>query len=125
MACNTCQATKLIPVCTDSLILGEIAPDTDVYIFVINHSNGYTHRQEATSDAEGILKIDLSKPDPSFYNPDSAYEIWATLQDEPQNLRLLITIEEEPYSCFNLSFNRVFDEDDSIVSYTETTLEIL
>lgn len=125
MACNTCQATKSIPVCTDLLILGTIDPDIEVYIFVINHSTGYTHRQEATSDNDGIIKVDLSKPDPSFYNPDSAYEIWVTLQTSSQSERLDIAIDSEDYSCFNLTFNSLYNEEDSNVSYTETTLEII
>lgn len=124
MACNTCQSTKSIPVCTDSLVLGTITSNTDVYIFVVNHSSGYTHRQEATSGNYGELRIDLTKPDTSFYNPDSAYEIWATLQTSSQNERLDITIDAVEYTCFNLSFNRVFDELDANVNYTETTLEI-
>lgn len=125
MACNTCQATKSIPVCTEVLILGQIAPDTEVYIFIINHSSGYTHRQESISDGSGNVGLNMALPDPSFYNPDSAYEIWATLQTSTQNDRLDITIDAETYSCFNLCFTSLYDENDLNVSYTETTLEIL
>jgi len=125
MACNTCQLTKSIPVCTDELVLGTITSNTDVYIFVINHSTGYTHRQEATSGNYGELRLNMSLPDPSFYNPDSAYELWATLTTTSQGERLDITIDEVYYSCFNLSFNSLYDDTDSSVSYDEITLEIL
>lgn len=125
MGCNTCQLTKSIPVCTESLVLGSIAPDTDVFIFILNHTTGYTHRQAATSDIAGLLSLDLELPDPSFYNPDSNYELWATLDTDSPNDRLDITIDSVAYDCFNLSFYAFYDDTDSNIVTPEVTLEIL
>ena len=125
MACNTCQATKPLPTCTESLVLGTITSDTEVYIFVTNHSNGYTHRQSATSGPYGSLTLGLTSPAPSFYNQDGNYEVWATLQTTSANDRLDITIDEEPYTCFDLSFYTFFNEEDITSTTSEATLEIL
>lgn len=125
MACNTCQSTKSIPVCTGSLVLGNItALNTNVYIFVKNNTTGYIHRQEATSNGSGQVSLDLSLPDPSFYNPDSQYEVWVTLQSTSQNTKLNIAISAVNYTCFDLSFNPVYGEEDENIAYTSHTLEI-
>ena len=125
MSCNTCQLTKPIPTCTESLVLGTIASDTDVYIFVKNHSSGYIHRQEATSTLYGTLALDMSLPDPSFYNQDSNYEVWVTLQTVSPNDRLDITIDSVTYDCFSLSFYTFYNETDYTISIPEVILEIL
>jgi len=124
MACNTCQQTKSIPQCTTLLVLGTIAENTEVYIFVKNHTTGYIHRQEATSDEDGVLSLDLSLPDSSFYNPDSNYEVWATLRTTSQNTKLNISISAVNYTCFDLSFNSLYGEEDENISYPTHTLEI-
>lgn len=125
MACNTCQLTKSIPTCTESLVLGTIASDTDVFIFVLNHSNGYLYKQEATSSPYGTLILDLTKPDPSFYNQDSDYEVWATLQTDSLIDRLDITIDDVEYSCFDVSFIASYNDQDTTNTFSQATLEIL
>jgi hypothetical protein len=108
MACNDCYILDSIPECTESLELGSIAPDTEVYIYVKNIFTGYVHRQETTSDGDGDLILDLTEPDISFYNQDSIYEIWATLRTD--NERLDITYAYGLTSdCFSLSFFAVND----------------
>ena len=126
MACNNCQPIKSIPVCTQRIIIGELPPDAALYIFVSNLASGYTYRQPALSDNSGVLKLDLTLPDPSFYNPDSSYELWITGQ-EPYNPldKVPIIIDAIEYECLLLSFFPVYDEDDELVSYTEIQLQIL
>jgi len=123
MSCNSCQLTKPIPTCTELLVLGAITSDTDVYIYVKNHNSGYVHRQEAVSTLYGTLSLDMSLPDPSFYNQDSNYEVWVTTQESTD--RIDITIDAITYDCFSLSFYTFYNETDYTVSIPEVTLEIL
>lgn len=125
MSCNNCTATKSIPTCTTDLIIGQIEDfDTDVFVFVKNLTTGYSLRFEATSEGDGTVRLDMTLVDPSFYNPNSLYEIWITLQDEGQNQKQIITIDSETFDCFNLRFNTLFDEAGSIIDYLEHTLEV-
>ncbi len=102
MACNNCENLDPIPECSESLELGTITADTDVYIYVKN-TIGYVHRQEAISDNDGLLEIDLTEPDLSFYNKDNSYEVWVTLRDD--NERIDITISYGIVAdCVNISF---------------------
>jgi hypothetical protein len=94
--------------CTESLVLGTIDPDTEIYIYVKNISNGYVHRQEITSDAEGEITLDLTAPDPTFYNSDSSYEVWATLRTDSVKLDILYAYGLVD-TCLSISFFRVND----------------
>lgn len=124
MSCNNCTPTKPIPVCTLTLVLGNIFfPDMPVFIFVENLTTGYIHRQEATTSPGGIITLDLSKPDPSFYNPDNNYGVWVTLQVANVNEKEPIEIDSISYDCFQLSFSPFYDEDDNSVLYNSQTLE--
>lgn len=108
MACNDCHELDQIPECTYSLELGTIDAETEVYIYVKNIFTGYIHRQEAESGVDGILELDLTEPDSSFYNKDSSYEIWATLRTD--NVRIDITVSYGVIAdCLNLSFFAVND----------------
>jgi hypothetical protein len=108
MACNTCETFDPIPECSESLELGTIDADTEVYIYVKNQFSEYVHRQEALSDEDGVLTIDLTYPVPSFYNKDNTYEVWTTLRDD--NERIDITISYGVVTdCINISFFPVND----------------
>jgi hypothetical protein len=108
MACNDCHELDQIPECTDSLELGSVDADTEVYIYVKNIFTGYIHRQEALSDEEGVLTLDLTQPESSYYNKDSSYEIWVTLRTD--NVRIDITVSYGVVAdCLNLSFFAVND----------------
>ncbi len=108
MACNNCSELDPIPECTESLLLGTIEPDTEVYIYVKNISNRYIHSEATTSDEDGYLTLDLEQPDPTYYNSDSSYEVWATLRTD--NVRLSITYAYGlTDTCLAISFFRVND----------------
>ena len=108
MACNNCETLDPIPECSESLELGTIDANTEVYIYVKNLFSEYIHRQEAISGNYGALVIDLTYPVPSFYNKDSSYEVWATLRDD--NERIDITVSYGlVYDCVNISFFPVND----------------
>lgn len=103
MACNDCSTLDPIPECTASKVLGTIDPDLDVYIYVKNLFTGYIHRQEATSDIDGELTINLTLPDISFYNQDNSYEVWTTLRDDDTLLDITYAYGLTD-TCLNLSF---------------------
>jgi hypothetical protein len=108
MACNDCHELDSIPECSDELELGEITPDLEVYIYVRNTFSGYIHRQEAISDVDGAITLDLTQPDPSYYNKDSSYEIWVTPRTD--NVRIDIIVAYGLINdCINLSLFKVND----------------
>lgn len=108
MACNDCHTLDQIPECTESLELGTIDADTEVYIYVKNNFTDYVHRQEALSDGDGLLTLDLTQPDPTFYNKDSSFEIWVTLRTD--NVKIDITVSYGVVAdCLNLSLFPVND----------------
>ncbi len=107
MACNDCHTLDPIPECSESLELGTIDTNTEVYIYVKNIT-GYTHRQEAISGNYGALTLNLYIPDPSLYNKDNSYEVWATLRDD--NERIDITVAYGIVAdCINISFFPIND----------------
>jgi hypothetical protein len=124
MACNSCQSTKSIPQCTGQVVIGTYTANTDIFIFVKNNTTGYIHRQESTTDSDGKVLLDLSFPDPSFYNHDNTYELWINEPGSSQNIQASVSIGDEEYLCFNLLFNPLYNEDDESISYTQHTLEI-
>jgi hypothetical protein len=107
MACNNCLSLDQIPECTESMVLGEIAVDTEVYIYVKNTFSGYMHRQQAISDNDGELVLNLEQPDPAFYNQDSHYEVWVTLRTD--DVKLTFTEDTVEYDCLEISFYKIND----------------
>ncbi len=108
MACNNCHILDPIPECSESLELGTIDANTEVYIYVKNLFSEYIYRQEAISGNYGALTIDLSWPHYSFYNKDFAYEVWITLRND--NERIDITISYGIVTdCINISFFPIND----------------
>lgn len=107
MACRTCHQLEEIPKCSDSIALGSMTIDTDIYIYVKNLYSGYIHKQEAISSGAGLVTLDLTKPSKDFYNKDSASEIWVTLRTD--NDKIDFTINAVSLDCFNLSVYPVND----------------
>ena len=105
MSCN-CSQLDQIPECTDSILLGSIDPDTEYYIYVKNSSTGFTYREEVTSDELGHIELDLTQPDPTFYNQESSYEVWVTLRDSNERLEITYAYGLTD-TCLALSFFRL------------------
>jgi ribosomal 30S subunit maturation factor RimM len=124
MSCPTCQETKPIPKCVDTLIIGAIEDDsTNIYIYVENLTTGRIQRIEATSGISGEVSLDLTDPDKEFYSANFTYELWVTLRTGTINDKLDITILYTVADCFVLRFEEVFDGED-IAEFTEHELEI-
>jgi hypothetical protein len=113
MACNNCYSFDSIPECTSELTLGIIDPLTDIYIYVKNTFTGYMHREEVTSDANGEIILDLTQPDPSFYNQDSSYEIWATLRTDSDLIEITVAYGIVD-TCISVEFFKVNDTTEEI-----------
>jgi hypothetical protein len=113
MACIDCLRTKVVPACTDELILGTIEEVAPINIFVKNLSTGYIYVQQSDSTSlsgYGSVSLDMTDPDTSFYNPNSSYEIWVTLQDESNNDRLSIAVGDEDGTCLAVSFEKYYGD---------------
>lgn len=108
MACNECTSLESIPECSESIAIGKVTVLTEVYIYVKNIFTDYVHREEVTSDADGDIILDLAFPDPSFYNSDSQYEVWATLRTDSDRLDITYAYGLTD-TCLNISFFRVND----------------
>ncbi len=122
MACNTCTPTLLVPCCTESLVLGTIENLTQlIYIYVKNLSSGYTYRQESASNGAGLVTLDCSEIK-DMLQPNIDFEVWVTKNNE--KIRLPITIGAEPYTCFNIEFEKTYDEDGLSTSEETYTLEV-
>ncbi len=107
MACTTCHQLTEIPECSDSIVLGTTAIDTELYIYVKNLYSQYIHKQEALSSGSGVVTLDLTKPSKDFYNKDSAYQVWITLKTD--NEKIDFTIDTVSLDCFNLTVYPVSD----------------
>lgn len=104
MSC-ICQESQKIPTCLYELILGSVSEvNTLVHVDIRNVSTGYTFRQSVTTSAEGLVTIDLTTPEPSFYNPDSYYEVSIS---SPEYVVLPITIDDMEYDCIGLYFEKI------------------
>lgn len=128
MSCNNCTSVKLIPTCVDELIIGFIPFDTtDVFVYIKNTTSGHIEQFEATSDADALVALDLSLIDKSFFNENSFYELWVTLQDGQIDDKLDITMQgsyvPDTYTCLNLLFSKI-SAVDGLATFTSHTLEI-
>jgi hypothetical protein len=124
MSCPTCQETKPIPKCVDTLIIGAIDYDsTDIYIYVKNLTTERIQRIDAVSGISGEVSLDLTDPDKEYYSPNFTYELWVTLRANTQNEALDITIGYRVYDCLVLRFESIFEGED-IAEFTEHELEI-
>lgn len=103
MACNDCHKLTSIPECSESLYLGAIFPEVEIDLYVKNMATGYVHRQEETADFGGNIMLNLTQPDPSFYNQDGRYEIWATFRSNSERLAIAYT-SGRTNTCLSVEF---------------------
>lgn len=114
MACVDCLRTKVVPACTDELVIGTIQEVAPISIFVKNLTTGYIYIQQTDSislSGYGSVILDMNEPDKSFYNPNSSYEIWVTLQDDPEKERLSIAVGDEDSLCVAVSFEKYYGDE--------------
>lgn len=104
MSC-ICQESQKVPTCLDELVLGSVSElNADVFVDIKNVSTGYSIRQAVTTSAEGLVTINLTDPVPSFYNPNSYYEI--SISSTTQVL-LPLTIDDMEFDCIAVYFEKI------------------
>lgn len=121
MSCSTCTITKPIPSCVENLTIGTITADTEVFVLFRNLATGRTEYTTATSDADGLLILDLTElAFPANQAIElSVHDIAATSAETA----LELTIGENTYDCLQISFNRIY-EGARLKSYTDITIEV-
>jgi len=122
MTCTTCQLTQEIPLCTDALTIGQTDfKSTNVYIFIEHKPSGRIERQDAVTDSDGVVVLDMTLP-VDFYTSGPKYELWVTLRDTNTTERLPIWIAGEFFECFELTVSTIFN--DVLVNYTSQVLQL-
>lgn len=102
MNCNTCNTTKCIPKCFDTLTIGTIShTDADVYIFIKDTTIGRTFRYTGVSSSYGTVQLEVDE-DTIEFSPTHNYELWVTLQTDQMSDNQAITVDEEEVTCLNI-----------------------
>jgi hypothetical protein len=105
--------------CTTTLTVGTTnVNSTAIYVYVFNHTTDKLVRYSTTTSVTGLISFSL---DGQTYAEDQDYEMWATLATATNiDERLNITIDTVVYTCLALEFKRVYNNDDSLQSGTQT-----
>lgn len=120
--CNPCSKTKAVLACATDLTIGTIANlSTAVYVYIKNHTTGFTKRYDVTSSGAGVVVITLVTND---IMPDHDYEVWITLASATNiDERITIVVSGGNYTCLKPVFRRVYGTDD-VLEYGAQTLAI-
>ena len=107
MSCDNecCRLMNKVPTCANELILGTVMPNTDYWIYVDNLASNYSYRQSSTSDAQGLLSLDLTLPGKSFYMTNYTYNVRITEQGAYDIVRL--EIQDNTFNCITIPFYTV------------------
>jgi hypothetical protein len=125
--CNNCSRFRNIPICTESLIIGTLTglANTNVYVFLKNHTTGYTYRFSATTTLYGGLTLDLTNSGYFVPTPNHDYELWVILQSSMNtDERINISIDTVNYLCAGFTFENIFVDASVIAEYTTQTLKL-
>jgi hypothetical protein len=120
--CNPCTATEPIANCITDLVVGKISSlSTAVYVFLHNITLDKIVRFSTTSSSTGIITIQRGS---QVFMPDHSYEIWITLATatNPNGTKELIQIGSNYYSCLSVRFTKVYDTNNTSISYLSQTL---
>lgn len=114
MNCNSCHKTKPLNSCSDEIVIGTFAPDTDYYVYLEIIATGNIMRLEATSENDGLLPINVEEID---FATSLEYMLWVTLQSATnQHNAVTFTTSDgadivEGVTCLLLKFEKVMDGD--------------
>lgn len=119
MSCSSCAKTKPILSCVTELTVGTVANlTTALYIYIRNNTTNRLYRFEETSSGAGLVVVTL---DEVQMIPGHNYELWVTLASATNiEQKLDVTIGDETNDCFDVSFQRVFNTDNSLRSGAQT-----
>lgn len=123
--CAKCTQLKTISLCTDSLIIGEVAnANTPYIVYFKSLATGKISSYPITSDSNGILALIFTDGFPLASG--TGYELWVNQAGDSIDTQEDLTIGTTEASCFTLSATKVFDMYyDVNVNYDSQTLEVL
>lgn len=114
MNCNSCFKTRPLNSCSDEIVIGTFAPDTDYYVYLEIIATGNIMRLEATSENDGLLPINTEGID---FATSLEYMLWVTLASATnQHNTVTFTASDgvdvvEGVTCLLLKFEKVMDGD--------------
>lgn len=117
--CNPCIRTKSIPKCTQQIVLGTIAPDTDVSVYVWDVTSSLIQMIDAASDNVGLLMVDISQ---ISLLSSHAYEVWATTAGGNYKDKLDILVGASTGDTICLRVEEVKGADGEMELYSNQTL---
>lgn len=88
------------------LYIGDLAAG-DYTVYIYNETIGKTYAADYTVGGYGTLDISLLDF-PNIFNPHGVYYLWVTALDANMSEQELIDNGGTDYSCFILTFERVF-----------------
>jgi hypothetical protein len=99
MSCQRCTAVQDVPMCAESLTIGEIEGDA-AWVVLENVTTGNKQYIEATV-TDNIVSINT---DDFNAVPDHSYDLYVVVSLETIGARLPVTIDSTEYACFMLRF---------------------
>lgn len=128
MNCNACTKARPLNSCSDELVIGTFAPDTDFYVYLQIVATGNLMRLEATSDGDGLLILDTSDID---FATALEYQLWVTLQSATsQHDEVTFSASDgeetvEGITCLLLNFEKVWDGDTCCLCIESQTIILI
>lgn len=119
--CFNCSKTKPLIAQPQNVVIGTLTESTDYKVYFGNIATGRVTMIEATTDAAGLLTVDLE-----FIPimPDHDYSVWATLATADYKDNAPITIDGDVVTCLNVRFDVVRDSAGVKISVVNQTLEL-
>ena|SRR3990167_5652363 len=122
--CTPCTKPKPIARCITNLIIGNITSlNTAVKVYVADKTlDDRIIEYSVTSSAAGLVTIPIT---PQRFSEDHSYEIWITLASAVNiNTKQNITISGEVSDCIALQFETIWENDNTIQTFTDQTLAL-
>ncbi len=120
--CNPCPIMRPLPKCMGVLTIGDTTfNNTDVFVYIKNHTTSILTRFETTTSGTGLVTLDLTN---MYQIEGHDYELWVTL-DTATNMdeRINITIDAVIYTCVAITFEALYDSNDALITGQAQTLK--
>jgi len=125
MSCEICLTTKKLPTCLGELTIGTISSTLeDVLVVIKDITTGRIITYDVTSDGAGLVKITIDSAKQE-YMPGHSYKIWITKKSSNSiEKKETITIGTETTPCARTSFERIHEEDNTLLELATQVLEV-
>ena len=110
MICQAACFETVLPSCPDLIVLNVGLEAATAYRWEITTRHNITYNGEATTDAEGLLKIDIADPGLpagllNEFAGNCELQLWE-LQSETEVAAVLFSIGDVDYQCLSLQFKK-------------------